>query len=843
MKRFIILLVLLYGIGGLSIQAQPNRRNRDEQPEQGRGRGCINGLVIDAVSSRPVKDAIITLIPSRQVAFSDAAGSFSFTRIPSREYILEVRKVGYSLFTQTHVDVVKRDTANVTLYLLPEEGEGEQVFSIGTIEVMTDKPIINDKVATTFEIRSGEIEHRQASSLGDALELMPGVLKKDKIGLSGKMTASVRGSAKNTDAMLESFGTQIMVDGVPLSNNAEIASVSMGSTVQQNAGEGIDLRMIPADNIEKIEIIQGIPSARYGDLTGGVVKVEMKSQKFPPRLKFKYSEDTKDLSYNQGWEHKSTILTLSMNYAYSERDIRKDGDEWARISGNLKISQKMAGNKLKMDYSLLASRIMDDEKPTDYMQQKTYNHGYLVSQSLCFQYTHSKKLKTEFRGYLNFKKKDIYRSKLVDAEPTSYVGEVWEKGNVYTPGANLDFNYKQRLWKSFHNLSSGLTFQYDVNRGKGMILNLESNYYGQYSAKRSYSYNWFPGVNQLAWYLEDDIAGRFWKTFNLSLGLRYDMFDMVTPFVESRQGNYWSPRLNLTYNLMRFLKLRAGYGKTAKTPSFNQVYTTKDYTSLADSLSGEVITYAVDGSNPKLKGYYESKIDLGVDIMVKKLGSLRLTYFWSEREKSPVSRSYPIEYLDDPNATSGETFSVYENLGFNRKRGLEILFRTTNYKGINLTVTGNYIYSQSYVRTLIYTTSPNISLNEPYWHEPTKPENQSLIINYNFQYTSKQLGAWLSLYVQHYVWEKTRTNDLYPDAGYEWTNIWFTYPHYWMVDVSLTKSIARSFEFSLYIRNFLEENGEYYHKYYEAYYTRSGGAINYGFELSGNLSDLYGKGK
>lgn len=840
-------LLILYGLWCLVCEGQPPPRGQIDLPAQsgqpGQGQGCIIGMLIDAISSLPVNDAIVTLNPSHQVTVSDTGGRFTFYRIPVGDYTLDVRKMGYSLFTQTHIDVIKKDTATVTLYLLPEEGDSDQVFSIGTIEVTSGKPIINDKLATTFEIRAGEIEHRQASSLGDALELVPGVLKKDRIGLSGKMTASVRASALTIDAAMESFGTQILIDGVPLSNNAEIGSVSMGSIVQQNAGEGIDLRMIPADNIERIEIIQGIPSARYGDLTEGIIKVEMKSRKISPRLKFKYSQDTKDMSYNQGWEQKATTLTLSLNYAYSERDIRKDGDEWIRISGNVKIIHKLSQNNLTLDYSLLTSRIFDDEKPSDYLQQKTYNHGYLISQSLGFQYSPSKKIKTEFRGFLNYKKKDIYRSKLVDAEPTSYIGEVWEKGDVYTPGCNLDLNLNQRLSKSFHSLSTGWTFQYDVNRGKGMLLNDNTNYYGQYSAKRSYSYNWFPGVNQLAWYVEDDIVGQLWKTFNLSLGVRYDMFDMVTPFIGSRQGNYWSPRINLSYHLFRSLTLRAGYGKTAKTPSFNQVYTTKDYTSLADSLSGEVVTYAVDGSNPKLKGYYESKIDLGMDISLKKLASLRVIFFESEREKSPISRSYPIEYLDNPDAISTTTYSIYENLGYTRKRGLEILFKTENFYGVYLMVTGNYVYSQSYIRAQVYTTSPNPSLNEPYWHEPSKPENRSLLVNYTIQYTSKKMGAWLSLYIQHYVWEKIKTNDPFVDPGYDWYNIWFTYPPYWMLDVSLSKSIARSFEFSLSIRNFLEEDGEYFHKYYQSYSTRSTGTINYGFELSGNLSDLYGQGK
>jgi outer membrane cobalamin receptor len=50
---------------------------------------------------------------------------------------------------------------------------------------------------------------------------------------------------------------------------------------QEETLYGTDLRQIPTDDIEKIEVIAGIPDAKYGDLTSGLIKVETKTGKKP----------------------------------------------------------------------------------------------------------------------------------------------------------------------------------------------------------------------------------------------------------------------------------------------------------------------------------------------------------------------------------------------------------------------------------------------------------------------------------------------------------------------------------------------------------------------------------
>ena len=72
------------------------------------------------------------------------------------------------------------------------------------------------------------------------------------------------------------LGTQIQVDGIPISNDANLQySTSYGSIQEYaNVNRGVDTRAISTDDIESVEIVRGIPSVEYGDLTSGLIKID-----------------------------------------------------------------------------------------------------------------------------------------------------------------------------------------------------------------------------------------------------------------------------------------------------------------------------------------------------------------------------------------------------------------------------------------------------------------------------------------------------------------------------------------------------------------------------------------
>lgn len=90
---------------------------------------------------------------------------------------------------------------------------------------------------------------------------MPGEQTSKFKGLtSSAQVITLRG--ESTEMGNPDFGTVVEMDGVRLSGNATAASTS-----------GTDTRNIGNSNVERIEVITGVPSVEYGDLTNGVVKL------------------------------------------------------------------------------------------------------------------------------------------------------------------------------------------------------------------------------------------------------------------------------------------------------------------------------------------------------------------------------------------------------------------------------------------------------------------------------------------------------------------------------------------------------------------------------------------
>jgi len=117
---------------------------------------------------------------------------------------------------------------------------------------------------------------------GDIMQLLPGQLASNP-DLNHTNQATLRStSSDNDDSNVSAQGTAIIMDGSPLSNNANLqvtntAEIGASGYFATVSGGGVDLRQIPADNIESVEIIRGIPSVKHGDLTSGAVIVNTKA--------------------------------------------------------------------------------------------------------------------------------------------------------------------------------------------------------------------------------------------------------------------------------------------------------------------------------------------------------------------------------------------------------------------------------------------------------------------------------------------------------------------------------------------------------------------------------------
>ena len=401
---------------------------------------------------------------------SDSKGYYSIRNVKPGNYTVEVSFIGYEKYTKKIIIVPgKKVELNITLK--------SSAFQIGGIEVIGTTDLLPKDVNTKTYINSGEIEHYQASSLKDVLDLVPGVQKTDNPGLGKTSQIAIRGDESD---QLSAFGTLIMVDGVPMSNNANLQFERLSGSKfgSSNIGAGIDLRTIPADNIESIEVITGLPSVRYGDVTAGVINVQTKIGKSPHRFKFKNNPDTREGNIGGGFLLDEYGLSYNVNVAQSERDIRKTGDEYLRLTGQVVFSGNYFNNALNMNNKINFQTIHDEEEPKgDVQQTKNYNRGFTLGLSTWGKYKPADGVSAvDFNLFATMRRENSMKSRLVQSDlrilpngdtVSTYLGKVETHGIEWTFGGRLEWNRVFYTGDVIHKFLLGVDPQYNANTGQG----------------------------------------------------------------------------------------------------------------------------------------------------------------------------------------------------------------------------------------------------------------------------------------------------------------------------------------------------------------------------------------
>ena len=227
----------------------------------------LEGTVRD-IKGKPIELATVSL-NNVIGSHTDRNGHYKLTRLKEGTYQYRVSFVGYETVTGTVHIQSSKTRLDVTLKELSLNLKNVTVTA--RQEQMGSKSLIGEDA----------IRHVQPKSLNDLLQLVPGNLIENP-NLNNLGQAHIR---EIEDDDNNALGTLVVVDGTPLSNESNLQVVSPskfgansgmqsdGMSEQTTAGRGVDLRTVSAGNIESMEVIRGIPSVEYGNLTSGVVVV------------------------------------------------------------------------------------------------------------------------------------------------------------------------------------------------------------------------------------------------------------------------------------------------------------------------------------------------------------------------------------------------------------------------------------------------------------------------------------------------------------------------------------------------------------------------------------------
>ncbi len=746
----------------------------------------ICGRIIDKKSGEPLYLVNIVLDKTPFGDATDVDGYYAIEDMPPGNYILKVKMLGYKEVAEGIV-VSSGERVIRNFKLEPT------MITIGGITVIAERDLIPDEHTTTTRISSGEIQHMQASSLGDVLGLVPGVEKTARQGLSGSIRAAIRGSSADA---LSTFGTKIIVDGVSISNNTDMQWTSFC--------QGIDLRGIPADDIQEVEVVKGVPSVRYGDLTSGIMNVIIKARREPLRIRAKYNPDTREANLSSGFNLFGTNLSYNLNYAFSERDLRETGDGFHRISGRFTVSDEFIEDRLSVRFKSFLRRMIDDDAPsTDYRLQD-YDRSYSVYEDINTEYRVSPILKIKTTIYLHYDHNDRHKERWVLANP-SYIGKLTILGDEVNAGTRLESRYIISEGTRYHTVTMGGELIYEGNFGNGYT---DVSYYDPEQGKEPYSFDGIPNRTIGSLYLEDKTnSSLFDRDYSFTFGVRGDLF--------GNAGNYISPRAGLLFSIFSDRQIRISAGNSAKLPSMSHIWVPPKW--------GE------DQSNPYLKAYRMEKYEVSYDRKFGKAIGVSFTGYQSYSWDRPSGVGYPLGYKENPDTISATTYTVYDNRGWLRNRGIELTLKTARIHNFAFDIGGSYRFGESGRRGLVYDSSPDTAAGETVWYKPGTSWNEKGLIDFKVEYTAKPLKLWVSFETQGRIIHNRKYNHPRPpDEDY---NKLARYPVKWLSNVRVSKSLFPGADISLYINNFPDDRA-LFRVPNEDFYSEGNLAVFYGLDFS-----------
>ena len=201
----------------------------------------IAGVVRDRTTHKPLYGANIVVEGTGLGTSSDECGRWVIENLFVGEYTITASYIGYESQTKSGVKVGLDRPVEVDFDLQPK------VINLPCITVIGSR-IPEEQPTSVVVITAKDIEQSNAQNLGEILQQVPGVEIQEK---DGKKTVSIRGSRPNQ--------VLVLLDGIRL-NDALIGEV--------------DLTNIPLRMVERIEVIKGGSSARFGaGAIGGVINI------------------------------------------------------------------------------------------------------------------------------------------------------------------------------------------------------------------------------------------------------------------------------------------------------------------------------------------------------------------------------------------------------------------------------------------------------------------------------------------------------------------------------------------------------------------------------------------
>lgn len=635
----------------------------------------LSGHITDAKSQTPMPYVTVASLQNQIWTNSDEQGSFVL-HVPAGKVELQVSYLGY--VTQTLTLQVSSDIHGLRIAM------EEKNLKIREVVITAQKR--KESQTTSYLIDRMTLDHAQITNMANISSLLPGgkSLHNPNLASSDQRIALHSGSGEMGNA---SFGTAIHIDGMRLDNNASMSETS-----------GVGLRNLSSSNIESVEIITGIPSVEYGDLSNGMVKIHTRKGKTPWNVEVTVEPKTKLMALSKGWNlgHRGGTLNVSLERAKSTSNLASPHTSYERNTFSLNYTNTLnrtTGHPLMLtancsgNFGGFNSESDPDTFKDDYTKERDYNLRGKLGMKWALQlpwitnlsldasvnysdrlYKHNQNRNTASslpyihsmeEGYFVGTKYDEDPNSDIILSPVGYWYELQyndQRPLTYAVLAKADWS---RRWNDFTNtLKIGAQWNSTSNRGRG-------TYYDnmRYAPTwRPYRYDELPALNQYGLYAENKFN---WDlpcghAVRLTTGIRSDIASVSQS--EYGTASSLSPRLNAKYifiqnsdGLLKHMSVYGGIGKSVKLPSFEVLYPAPGYSdkiAFAPGTMNDGTTYYAYHTrpnkakyNPKLKWQFTRQAEIGVEATLG-IAKISLSAFFNKtyRPYMRTTNYTPYEY-------------------------------------------------------------------------------------------------------------------------------------------------------------------------------------------------------
>ena len=302
-----ILLILVLFISARFSSAYQQQQNR-HQRRQGQEKYCsIKGRIVDW-DANYVEKAVVIIPELGKSVETDERGAFEISQIPQGRYHLEVYAEGFLDYSSDPFDLAE-DKTGYNIVLTKRLTEEVVVTATRTQKLFTETPV---KIAV---ISREDIERKAPVNLADTLYQTTGVRVENDCQNCNFTQVRING--------MEGKYTQILIDSSP------VISAMTGV---------YGLEQIPAEMLDRIEIVKGGGSALYGgNAVAGVINILTKEPEENKTFLKLHQESISEKPFtNLGF--RSSLVSKDLNTkaflfgSYQDREpVDLNGDDFSEL--------------------------------------------------------------------------------------------------------------------------------------------------------------------------------------------------------------------------------------------------------------------------------------------------------------------------------------------------------------------------------------------------------------------------------------------------------------------------------------------------------------------------------